>query len=296
VPSTVRTLFASVALAAVVALAAGVEAEARVQPQVAGLQVALRTHDLYRGSVDAELGPLTRRGVRAFQRRAGLPVDGVAGARTRKALGRLGRPLFGRRVLHAGQVGWDVSVLQFLLVRHGFRLGTLDGGLGPRTDAQARRFQRWAGLPADGWYGPATRAELRVAPNAASVRRRVVGTLVRWARRYRIDPKLARALAWVESGLQPGVVSPAGAWGVMQVTPGTWGYVEAEFLGDVPATPRGNVRVGLRYLRYLLDDFGGRVRRALAAYNQGPGSLREDGVYAETRQYVRAVLALRARL
>lgn len=118
-----------------------------------------------------------------------------------------------------------------------------------------------------------------------------------WARRFRVDPRLARALAWVESGFQPGVVSPARAWGVMQVMPGTWHFVEDSLIGrPVPRTPPGNIRVGLRYLRYLLHDFGGRKRRALAAYNQGPESLRESGIYPETRQFVRAVLSLRARL
>jgi N-acetylmuramoyl-L-alanine amidase len=131
-------------------------------------------------------------------------------------------------------------------------------------------------------------------PHACARARRAV---VHWARWNRIDPKLARALAWVESGFQPSVVSSTGAWGVMQVMPGTWRFVEDSLLGtDVPRTPPGNIRVGLRYLRYLLDDFGGRERRALAAYNQGSGSLREVGMYPETRRFVRAVLGLRARL
>jgi hypothetical protein len=263
---------------------------------VAGLQVALRAHGVYHGRIDAELGPRTRRAVRRFQRREGLPVDGIAGPRTRRHLGRLGRPLFGRRITHAGQVGWDVSVVQFLLRRQGFRLDSIDGGFGPLTDAAARRFQHWAHLSADGRVGPATRGELLRAPNSAAVRARVRHALVRTARRYRIDPKLARALAWVESGFQPNVVSPAGAWGVMQVTPGTWNFVESAFLGEVPETPPGNIRIGLRYLRYLLHDFRRRTRRALAAWNQGPYSLRQNGMYAETHQFVAAVLSLRERL
>ena len=57
-----------------------------------------------------------------------------------------------------------VAGLQFLLGRHGFPSGVMDGGLGPRTDAAVRRFQAWAGLAADGLTGPATLARLRSAP------------------------------------------------------------------------------------------------------------------------------------
>jgi N-acetylmuramoyl-L-alanine amidase len=85
--------------------------------------------------------------------RRGLTVDGVAGPRTRRALGRRGRPRLGSRPLAARARGWDVAALQFLLAGHGFPSGPVDGGLGPRTDAALRRFQAWAGLGADGVAG-----------------------------------------------------------------------------------------------------------------------------------------------
>jgi LysM repeat protein len=88
-------------------------------PQTAGLQVALRAQGLYRGPIDAISGPKTVDAIRAFQRIHGLPVTGLANGRTRKALGPLGRPLFGARTLRRGAFGWDVAVLQFLLVRQG---------------------------------------------------------------------------------------------------------------------------------------------------------------------------------
>jgi murein DD-endopeptidase MepM/ murein hydrolase activator NlpD len=134
---------------------------------VAALQVALRAHGLYAGTVDGVRGPRTASGVRSFQSRRGLAVDGIAGPATRRALGRRGRPRLGRRVLAAGASGWDVAGLQFLLGRHGFPSGTVDGGLGPRTDAALRRFQAWAGLAADGLAGAATLARLRSVPPAS---------------------------------------------------------------------------------------------------------------------------------
>ena len=287
-----KLLFAMLTATLVLALA---DAGSALKPQVAGLQVALRAHGIYGGRVDAVRGPRTVRAVKVFQRRVGLSVDGVAGRKTRRALGRLGRPLFGKRVIKPGAVGWDVSVLQFLLARQGFRVGSFDGGFGPRTAEATRAFQGWAGLARDGVVGPATRRALRSAPNSLENRARVRRTLIRSARRYHVRPELARALAWVESGFQPSVVSPVGAWGVMQVTPQTWMFVET-LIGPVSKTPAGNIRVGVRYLRYLLREFHGNKRKAVAAYNQGPASLRERGIYRETRRFVAAVLGLAARL
>ena len=112
--SSSSSLLAVAALAAApAALASGRNA------QTAGLQVALRAQGLYCGPIDAIAGPNTVAAVRAFQRAHGLPVTGLADVRTRRALGPLGRPLFGARQLRRGEFGWDVAVLQFLLVRQG---------------------------------------------------------------------------------------------------------------------------------------------------------------------------------
>jgi murein DD-endopeptidase MepM/ murein hydrolase activator NlpD len=127
----------------------------------AALQVALRANGLYDGDIDGVRGPGTTGAVRRFQRRAGLAADGVAGPRTRRALGRRGRPGFGKRALHQGMRGFDVAALQFELARHGFPSGSIDGGFGARTDRALRRFQAWAGLGADGVAGGATYRALR---------------------------------------------------------------------------------------------------------------------------------------
>ena len=79
-------------------------------------------------------------------------------------------------------------------------------------------------------------------------------------RPYRVDSKLARAVAWMESGFQQDVVSSAGAIGVMQLLPETWEWVDAMLLGgSTPRTYDGNVRAGVRYLRWQLDQFDGDV-------------------------------------
>ncbi|HSK14910.1 MAG TPA: peptidoglycan DD-metalloendopeptidase family protein [Gaiellaceae bacterium] len=146
------------ALAALALLALAPAAEARGKPGRAALQVGLQAHGLYDGTINGRLNPGTRAGIRQLQRRSSLSVDGVPGPETRAALGAYGRHTLGKRTLRSGMQGWDAAALQFLLAWHGFPSGTLDGQLGPRTEAAVRRFQQWKGLRAD---GVVTRAVVR---------------------------------------------------------------------------------------------------------------------------------------
>jgi len=294
--------FASV----LVALVAAAPAAAAAAPHVAGAQVALRAHGVYSGPIDGIAGPQTKRAVRLFQRRHGLRVDGVVGRRTRAELGRLGRPLFGRRVIRRGMVGWDISVLQFLLSRNGVRVRGIDGIYGRATQGAVRRFQGRSGLASDGLVGPATARALTgkavprrvVRPSHArgASRAQVRWMLGYWARYYGVSPRLLRAVAWMESGFRWNAASSTGAWGAMQVMPDTWEFVEDVLVGrDFRRNARGGVRVGILYLRHLVRRFDGSRRLALGAYYQGPASVRRHGLFRETRVYVRTVLALERR-
>ena len=148
-------------------------------PSTAALQVALRANGLYVGDIDGLRGPGTGSALRAFQRRRGLRPDGVAGLRTRRALGRRGGPRPGTRAPRVGSRGWDVAALQFALARAGFPSGTIDGGFGVRTDRALRRFQARAGMTADGVAGPATlRALRRPSPQSPLRLRRPVAAPV----------------------------------------------------------------------------------------------------------------------
>jgi hypothetical protein len=336
-------------------------AAAYTNPQIPGLQVALRAHGYDPGPIDGIVGHRTAGAVRAFQRRADIHADGLAGPRTRARLGRLGRPLFGARTMARGRIGWDVSVLQFLLGRRGFAPPHLNGNFGRGTERAVRRFQRAFGLTVDGIAGPATQralltghrrhrrahvaahtrtptrthlvrsgdtltalaarygttvaaleranhlrpgaflligTRLRIPTGVGPVgRSEVRGSLDRWAVHYGVDPHLARALAWMESGFQPTIRSPIGAWGVMQVTPATWDYAESVLIGmRIPRTADGNVRIGIAYLHHLLHSFGGDERLALAAYYQGPASVRKHGLLGETKAFVADVQALKQRM
>jgi LysM repeat protein len=150
----VRILFAGAVAAAAMVAAPAALASGR-NPQTAGLQVALRAQGLYRGPIDAIAGPKTVAAVRAFQRTHGLPVTGLADARTRKAFGPLGRPLFGARTLHRGAFGWDVAVLQFLLVRQGISVPVNAYFDGPTLHG-VRVLQHRLHLQRDGIVGPHT--------------------------------------------------------------------------------------------------------------------------------------------
>jgi peptidoglycan hydrolase-like protein with peptidoglycan-binding domain len=277
-------------IAAAASLASVSQAEAALAPsgRVAAAQVALRAHGYYAGPVDGLAGPITSRAVRAYQRRAGLAADGVVGPMTRTAFGRLGRPGFGSRALRQGAIGWDVSYLQFALRAQGFSPGSVDGRFGRRTAAGVREFQSAYGIA-----GPRTLQALSRA--ARSERGGVLTAIEGWTRAYGLDRRLVLALAWMESGFQVDVTSSSGAWGVLQILPETWSFVEQSLVGErIPRTGHGNIRIGVAFLSYLLREFAGSTRRALAAWYQGPTSVRRDGVFRVSQEFVADVLALRA--
>ena len=266
-------------------------------PSVAALQVALFKRGLYAGAFDGIPGPQTRRATKRFQRRHHLRPDGVAGPKTRRALGRWARHELGRRLLRRGRRGWDVAELQFLLRRNGIFV-SLDGIFGPVTEAAVLGIQRGARVRADGIVGPQTIAVLgrvRGRLTRLGAQAQVRGQIDRWSRHYGVDGRLACALAWMESGHQPDLTSSTGAWGVFQIMPGTWRYVE-RVLADrrYPRNVEGNVRVGLLYLRHLLQTFGDR-RRALAAWYTGPARVQKHGIGRRGRWFADNVLAIRPR-
>lgn len=107
---------------------------------------------------------------------------------------------------------------------------------------------------------------------------------------WNVDPSLIKAIIANESGFNANATSGAGAQGLMQLMPGT-----ASGLGVTNSyDPAQNVWGGTRYLRGLLDRFGGNVELAVAGYNAGPGAVEKySGVppYAQTQNYVQNVLA-----
>lgn len=112
------------------------------------------------------------------------------------------------------------------------------------------------------------------------------------AKKHGIDPSLLAGLVKQESGFNPNARSSAGATGLTQLMPAT-----ARSLGVTDATnPAQALDGGAKYLKQMLDQFGGDPKLALAAYNAGPGAVTRFGgipPYAETKAYVEKVLANR---
>ncbi|MFO7571320.1 MAG: peptidoglycan-binding protein [Gaiellaceae bacterium] len=249
---------------------------------VAALEFRLRRHGLPAKAVDGRFTAQTASALARFQRRQGLVPDGIAGPATFRALVRRG-PVAVHRVLPGESFfsiaaryrvsPWQLARVNRLSLMHvivpGQRLVLPRG-------AKARAVSAAASPRSVPWSREAVRAEID-----------------RWSRTYGVDPKLARALAWMESGFQQDVVSSVGALGVMQLLPETWEFVDTVLLGfRTPRDYRGNVRAGVRYLRWQLDEFDGNVRLALAGWYQGARAVREIGLYDDTKMFVRVVLAL----
>jgi len=111
------------------------------------------------------------------------------------------------------------------------------------------------------------------------------------ARLQQVSPDLVKAVIAVESEFDQFAVSSKGARGLMQLMPAT-----ARRLGVADSfDARQNIFAGTQYLRMMLDQFGGDVALALAAYNAGPGAVvryRDIPPYRETRGYVDRVQSL----
>lgn len=130
-----------------------------------------------------------------------------------------------------------------------------------------------------------------------------------YSREHAVDPHLVQALIREESFFRADSLSPARAFGLMQllhstarqVARGSSLKVRAKDLYD----PETNISLGLQYLKTLIDKYDGRLYLALAAYNAGvgvvdqwladfPGASEDEFIemipYSETRNYVKNIL------
>ncbi len=125
-----------------------------------------------------------------------------------------------------------------------------------------------------------------------------------------LDPYLVTSLVRQESEFNPGAVSRANAYGLMQLLPSTGKMLakqqgERHFNTNELFDPAENLRLGTAYLRQNIDHYGGQVEYALAAYNAGDAPVRqwiasgdykdvpewvESIPYTETRDYVQGIL------
>lgn len=116
------------------------------------------------------------------------------------------------------------------------------------------------------------------------------GLIDTYASKNNLDAAFVKAVIKQESGFQPEVTSHCGAMGLMQLMPATANSMGVKNAFD----PEENIMGGTKYLKGLMDRFGGQKELALAAYNAGPGAVQRYGgipPYNETQNYVKNVMA-----
>jgi hypothetical protein len=128
--------------------------------------------------------------------------------------------------------------------------------------------------------------------NAASnlSKAQIKAIAVETAAKFGVPAALVLAMIQQESNFNPNAVSGAGAQGLMQLMPAT-----ARELGvKNPFNPIDNINGGVRYIKQMLDMFGGNVELALAAYNAGAGNVKKAGNkvpnFKETKNYVKSIM------
>lgn len=116
-----------------------------------------------------------------------------------------------------------------------------------------------------------------------------------YSQKYGLDSDFVKAVVKQESGFNEKATSKCGAMGLMQLMPGT---AKALNVND-PYNARDNIEGGVKYLKGLMDRFGGDMKLALAAYNAGPNAVKKyNGVppYNETQNYVKNIMSMYQRI
>ena len=129
-------------------------------------------------------------------------------------------------------------------------------------------------------------------------RETVVAMIRRAAARWGIDTRFALGISYEEAGFNQRRISKVGAVGAMQIMPATADWLATYVVGR-PLNiyrARDNVTAGVAFLAVLLRETAGDMRLAAAGYYQGLTSVRNRGMFADTKQYVANVMALRNRL
>ena len=130
-------------------------------------------------------------------------------------------------------------------------------------------------------------------PSRETIARMIRATAARW----HVDGRFALGISYEEAGFNQRVISSVGAVGAMQIMPATGRWLSAYVVRRPLNIYRAqdNVTAGVALLAVLLRETGGNMRLAAAGYYQGLASVRQRGMYNDTKQYVANVLALRNR-
>jgi LysM repeat protein len=180
---------------------------------------------------------------------------------------------------------------------------TLDG-IAARYHVSSRTIARRNHLPRSLVVVLGTRLSIphrATTPTQASTssgpsRTEIESTIRSTAAQFGLDPALALAISWQESGWNMHEISSVGAIGAMQVMPATGAFIAADVLNrplDLSNT-QDNISAGVAFLSLLTHE-ASSTRQAVAGYYQGLASVRQHGMFASTKQYVADVMALHQR-
>lgn len=165
------------------------------------------------------------------------------------------------------------------------------------TSKTSKKNNTFAGRTySDEIVAAADRNRATLAGRSTPSRSETKATITRIARQHGVDPSLALAVSYQESGWDHRQVSVANAAGAMQVIPSTGEWTSQMAGRDLDLLdPEDNITAGVLLLKTLTQQ-ASTTSDAIAGYYQGLASVEDNGMYSDTKSYVSNVKALRSRM
>lgn len=235
---------------------------------------------------ETERGPFERRrGVRAADAADRGGGSGAASRRGRRKTDLPGPGSSGRslaRRLREPIIGLTLAGLAAPLVNAGVRAPGSSGTDDAREDEEASDRSTeadrdldsevgdyWAEVEADEVRGQT----IDGAVTRYEIDRPLAAKIYDYATKHDIEPDIAFGLVFTESTFRERAVSHVGARGLTQVMPRTADWLKPGTTIRDLYDPEVNLDIGFQYLRQLIEKYDGDVRKALTAYNRGPGTV-----------------------
>lgn len=187
--------------------------------------------------------------------------------------------------------GYSLKYVRHEVAGAATRLWLCDDAAAGYVDIPSEQIESFKPGSSEALVPSATVTAQEISTNSTPPAKQPMSVLIsNIALRYQIDPDFVYSVVKIESGFNPAATSSKGARGLMQIMPKTASQLGIENLFD----PAANVEGGTKYLRRLLDLYGGDAAKALAAYNAGPQRVTQYGgvpPYLETRAYVARIIS-----
>lgn len=110
--------------------------------------------------------------------------------------------------------------------------------------------------------------------------------IIKYSKKYKVDPKLVESILIVESGKNINAKSNGGAIGIAQIKTSTAKYMGIDNINN----PENNIHASVKYLAYLKTKFNDDETKVISAYNAGPNAGQANGKIPN-KKYVDKVIA-----